>query len=229
MLCWLRKSTNSLKTLVANRVHAIRNLVPNAQWRHISQTSNPADLTSRGLHAEALIKSSLWWEGPHWIKQPISSWTKLQFHLPDDIPESKAVILAAPASIHEKPWDKYSDFSHTLRVISWCRRFIRNCTTGAEDRNKNTHLQAEEVSSTKDHLLSLEQKEHFPEAFKALQRGVPLPKGHAFRKYKVTKSSTGLLLLSTRIRDFRDARQPRKLIPLSIKSTLTKRLLSSLN
>jgi len=85
------------------------------------------------------------------------------------------------------------------------------------------------VFKTKDHLLHIEQLEHFPEAFKALQRGISLPKGHAFRKYDITKSSKGLLLLSTRIRDYQDASRPRKLIPLLLKSSLTKRLLLSLH
>jgi len=58
---------------------------------------------------------------------------------------------------------------------------------------------------------------------------MPLPRGHAFRKFRVSKNSTGLLLLATRVRDFRDARQPRKLIPLSLKSTLTKQLIASLH
>jgi len=140
VLCWLRKATNSLKTFVSNRVQAIRNLVPNAQWRHIASTSNPADLTSNGLHSEALVKSHLWWEGPPCIKQPISSWPKPQFHLPNDIPETRTVVFAAPAFTNEKPWENYSDLYHALRIIFWCRRFIKNCTIAIENRNKTTHL-----------------------------------------------------------------------------------------
>jgi len=44
VLCWLRKTPNSLNTFVANRVHSINTLVPNAQWRHVSSALNPADM-----------------------------------------------------------------------------------------------------------------------------------------------------------------------------------------
>jgi len=64
VLCWLRKAPNSLKTFVANRVQKINSIIPNAQWRHVPSAFNPADLLSRGISANALIKSGLWWEGP---------------------------------------------------------------------------------------------------------------------------------------------------------------------
>jgi len=148
-------------------------------------------------------------------------WPTPQFELPTSIPEVKAVVLSVPISTQEKLWERYSNTTHTLRIISWCRRFCRNCNTAIDRRTLTPHLQAEEVSDTRKHLVTLEQREHFPEVFKALRKDIPLPKGHPFRKFAVSKSSTGLLLLATRIRDFQAARQPRKLIPLSLKSALT--------
>jgi len=138
-------------------------------------------------------------------------------------------ILTAPASTDEKPWERYSNIQQTLHIISWCQRFINNCTVAVESRRHTKNLHTEEVMKTKEKLIILEQEEHFPEGLIALQRNMPLPKGHAFRKFRITKSSTGVLLLATRVRDSRDASQPRTLIPLSLKSTLTKQLIASLH
>ncbi len=229
VLCWLRKSPNSLNTFVANRVNNIHQLVPNAQWRHVSSSSNPADMLSRGLPAKVLIKSDLWWEGPPWIKQPQQLWPTPQFTLPEVVPEIKSVILSAPASSDRKIWDDFSSFDQMVRVISWCRRFINNSKLPPDKRNKLPHLQTEEHNNTKDQLFTLEQKEYFPEAIKALDRDTPLPKGHALRKYHITRNSKGPLLLSTRVRDFQNPKQPLKLIALSLRSSLTRLLLTSLH
>jgi len=143
VLCWLHKSTNSLKTFVSNRVHQINTLIPQAQWRYILSASNPADLLSRGVPANALIKTELWWEGPPWLTLPQQEWPKPQFKLPSSLPEIKAVVLTAPASTDEKPWERYSDFNHALRITSWCRRFFKNCTLAIENRNLTSQLQTE--------------------------------------------------------------------------------------
>jgi len=113
--------------------------------------------------------------------------------------------------------------------MSWCRRFANNCKLPIEEQNLTPHLQTDEFISTKDQIFMLEQHEYYSEVFKALQRKAPLPKGHTFRKYKISQSDTGLLLLSTRIRDVQETQQPRKHIPLSLKSPLTKSLLWSLH
>ncbi len=46
VLCWLRKSSSSLKTFVAHRVSVIQQHLPTSQWRHVSSRDNPADLLS---------------------------------------------------------------------------------------------------------------------------------------------------------------------------------------
>jgi len=92
-----------------------------------------------------------------------------------------------------------------------------------------THLHTEEVTDTRDLLFKLVQQEHFLEAFRALNKAELLSKEHPFKRFVLSQSSTGMLLLTTRIRELLDNRQPRKLIPLTLKSKLTHHLLSSLH
>ena len=36
-------------------------------WSFCPGLENPADILTSGLSAEALLKSSLWWNGPAWL------------------------------------------------------------------------------------------------------------------------------------------------------------------
>ena len=58
------------KQYVRQRVQEIRQLTPRERWRHCPGSENPADLPSRGLSVNELIKSQVWWEGPAFLKKP---------------------------------------------------------------------------------------------------------------------------------------------------------------
>ena len=58
---------------------------------------NPADIASRGIGAQELIDSPLWWNGPEFLWKPSRDWN-LADAVPDitsDDPEVKKVILQA--------------------------------------------------------------------------------------------------------------------------------------
>lgn len=126
VLCWLRRSPTSLNSFVANRVRIINNLVPEAKCHHISTDQNPADLLSRGTTIDVLIRSHLWWAGPHWFAQPSQTWPPPHFRVPETLPETKAVVMIAPSEKISSFWDKYSSFNHLCRIYTWIRRFINN-------------------------------------------------------------------------------------------------------
>lgn len=65
VLDWLAKHPSNWHTFVANRVSHIQTTLPDVKWQHVPTKSNPADLNSRGLKAEDLIASKLWWHGPN--------------------------------------------------------------------------------------------------------------------------------------------------------------------
>lgn len=49
MLLWLRKSSASCETFVANRVQKIQTLSQDFVWDHVSTSNNPADVLSCGI------------------------------------------------------------------------------------------------------------------------------------------------------------------------------------
>ena len=65
VLFWI-KNEKPWRQYVASRVSEIRQLTCKEQWRHCPGVLNPADLPSRGLTGDKLLKSVLWWGGdPH--------------------------------------------------------------------------------------------------------------------------------------------------------------------
>ena len=41
----------------------------------MNRKGNPADLTSRGMSSKELKQSTLWWNGPEWLKDDFPSWS----------------------------------------------------------------------------------------------------------------------------------------------------------
>ncbi len=69
----------------------------------------------------------------------------------------------------------------------------------------------------------------YPEVFDCLASGRRLPKQHPLAKFDMSLDKDQLLLISGRIRDPQDSSKSKTLIPLSLKSPLTKLLISTLH
>jgi hypothetical protein len=67
LLCWLKKSEDRLEQFVHNRIVKIHQLTPNCIWHHVPTKSNPADLVSRGVFPQDIVKCNLWWHGPEFL------------------------------------------------------------------------------------------------------------------------------------------------------------------
>ncbi|GBM71084.1 hypothetical protein AVEN_146300-1 [Araneus ventricosus] len=64
VLAWIKTEPHKLKTFVSNRVAEIQTLTEDCHWKHICSKKNPADLISRGCHADELLKNDMWFSGP---------------------------------------------------------------------------------------------------------------------------------------------------------------------
>lgn len=99
VLHWLPKSPPLLDRFVANRVFAVQQLLPDVVWRHVCSADNPADLASRGVRAEDLIMSALWWLGPPWLLRPQEQWPKHK----RSKPATPILLPSNPATYYPKP------------------------------------------------------------------------------------------------------------------------------
>lgn len=69
VLHWINTPPHSLKPFVANRVTEILQSSNVTQWRHVPSKDNTADILSRGVDMEDLVRHNMWYRGPHWLTQ----------------------------------------------------------------------------------------------------------------------------------------------------------------
>lgn len=158
-LQWINKPLHDLKLYVSNRVkNIIEHTKEASHWRHVRTKENPADLVSRGLPADELIESKLWWHGPPWLLEKQEQWPEpLNVHSvavsnemllelkPKRILVSKANSVGLEIYIPRLkevpkqivPLIEYSrSLSRLTRILSFVLRFTRNCTKKAELRKQ---------------------------------------------------------------------------------------------
>ncbi|XP_064488518.1 uncharacterized protein LOC135400618 [Ornithodoros turicata] len=73
-LHWIQGDAARWKPFVRNRVTEIQKNSDSHPWHYCPSKENPADLMTRGISAQRLIESQLWWKGPPWIVSDESSW-----------------------------------------------------------------------------------------------------------------------------------------------------------
>ena len=71
-LSWLNVTAKSFKAFVAHRVGKIQTNTEPRQWLHIPGEINPADVGTRPITASALKDFKAWWEGPAFLRKPIT-------------------------------------------------------------------------------------------------------------------------------------------------------------
>ena len=84
-LQWLQ-STKPLPVFVTNRLKETTSL-HGVDFRYVPTEDNPADIATRGK-TPLELSSSIWWTGPHWLRQEKSKWPKWK------IPETKVDMEA---------------------------------------------------------------------------------------------------------------------------------------
>ena len=81
VLYWLQ-TNKPFSVFVTNRLKEIKSLEETV-FNHVSSEDNPADLATRGKSPQEL--TSIWWNGPVWLWNPIQQW-------PDSYQKLKPVL-----------------------------------------------------------------------------------------------------------------------------------------
>ena len=133
-LQWIQNK-GEWKQFVRSRVNEILGATKKDRWRHCPGEINPADIGSRGMKAEDLKDSKLWWEGPQFLTDPSLEWPEFM-HNEEDLSESvecerKVTTLAVQAKEIQNVGNvidinRYSSVLKLLRVTALVIRFVRN-------------------------------------------------------------------------------------------------------
>lgn len=141
-LAWIKSPSNKWKPFVANRVAEIQDLT-SKNWNHVESAMNPADLISRGVNAQELSESSLWWHGPSWLIREHTHWPTNQRVSLESLPEQKNIAKTFLTQLNAEKTDtskssrlpspniiinfeRFSSFTKLTRTVACVMRYINN-------------------------------------------------------------------------------------------------------
>lgn len=184
VLGWLSTPAQQLKPFVRNRVNEIQECSSGTKWRYVPSKDNPADLVSRGLKADLISGSALWWSGPRFLLSNKNAWPQQpNKSVKQDLPEVISNLVDSHKSsnsssnltcslIIQQLTHKYSNFNYLQRVVAYILRFIHNLDS---NNSKITgSLSADELRKALSLILRVAQSEMFPDEYAVLKSGKAL-------------------------------------------------------
>lgn len=228
VLDWLARHASKWHTFVANRVSFIQTTIPDVSWQHIPGKFNPADLPSRGLKAQDLVDSQLWWHGPNIsaIEKENPGEEKLAEEAIEVAREACHTVTVHQQVVSQLP--KYltqcSNWMRLSRAIGYCMKYLdilRERIT-SQPRGQGPHpllstyerrgvLQVENVPwrnqilsidqlvRGENHIYRVQQETAFSGEIAALKRGHPVSKGSPLHQLCPFLDADNVMRASTRM------------------------------
>lgn len=201
VLGWLNTSPSRLKTFVRNRIGEIQNFTSANKWSYVPSKLNPADLVSRGVKADNLTESALWWSGPNFLHLTNIEFPKTPVaHTNTPLPEVTLHLTQtdeADKNIISELIQKKSNYTKLIRSVAYIHRFIKNCRNPS---NKTlgilfpTELKAAELV-----VLRTTQQHMFAEELDLLNSGQTLPKKNRLNSLSPFIDTEGLIRVGGRL------------------------------
>lgn len=161
VLAWLSSHPSRWKTFIGNRCSEILSVMNRSQWSHVKSEHNPADCASRGVAASELNNFDLWLNGPTWLNETIIHYPRpksLVTQLEErNIHTHLGTSIVRMVGESEPMWSKYSSLTKLLRVVAYCRRFLKN------KRKNHTYLLKTELDEALAIMVKRSQEEAYGE------------------------------------------------------------------
>lgn len=179
VLSWLKGHPRKWKNYIANRVGAIHTLTPEAIWRHVRGSENPADLATRGVAANELIQSELWLKGPQWLSYPEEKWPiQSIIHDTDEefrstgIKTCQATICTNELHPVHQLFQRCSNWPTLIRIMAYILRFIYILKTKIKE---SIQLEVRELNTAELILIRHAQRTEFADDIKYLNKYKQIP------------------------------------------------------
>lgn len=201
VLGWLKMLPIKLNTFVRNRVAEIQEKTQSCSWRHIPTHENPADLITRGAEPTAIQSLDLWWFGPSFLKQHITTWPSTVSDSVIALPEIKTNL-----SLHTThsenylyssliKFDRFSNFLRLQRAVCYVFRFIKLCKRISFN---NTHFSHDELQCSLNLIIIQSQRESFPE-YQLLLNNKEIPCKNHLLKFNVFLDENKIMRVGGRL------------------------------
>jgi len=205
----IRAGPDRFTLWTSNRLAEILAGSTSQQWHHCPGEINPADLPTRGLTADELKASDLWWHGPPFVKKPKAEWPSTSELAPMTDPEERkqSHVTNAPEQmipIAKPNWDfikqivtRFEDWHKTLRLVHFILVFA---SKSHRTKFRNTGVTLESCRATKKALWRMSQQHHFTADFTCLANNKPLPAKSLLLRYNpYLDAQDGIIRSNTRL------------------------------
>lgn len=131
-LCWVKACPSTLKQYVASRVVKINQNSNTSEWHYVPTKLNPADMASRGLRADELVRNGLWWKGPPFLmvnnEPPEQISDDLSRADTDAINREQKVVFLGSIAFVKNSWlntrdipmiEYYDNFNKLMRITAF--------------------------------------------------------------------------------------------------------------
>lgn len=174
VLNWIKSPYRKLNTYVSHRLMEIIELTKDNMWNYVNTKSNPADLLTRGVSPQHLQRTTLWWNGPHWVVQEPHTWPN---STPDNDNKNKLELVSVYVSNASKEFASYfynyfqrhSSFFKLTRVIAYIFRF-KNILLKKNPDRQNSYLTTAELKQAHDFIIKVVQYKHYSKEIHELQK-----------------------------------------------------------
>ncbi|XP_070527375.1 uncharacterized protein [Cardiocondyla obscurior] len=205
-LSWLKSPPLRGNVFAVNRVSRIRELLPEAVWRHVLTSDNPADCASRGILGSTILSHSLWWRGPAWLLQPPSEWPADLQSRESDFPEVGETVSHLVIN-QEPPWNlasRFSSWDKLLRVTAYVYRFTSRCLRRSivdiDSLSNSFALSVPEITHARNYWIRVIQGELFAAELLSLKRKGTVPSKSVLSAYSPFLDSDSVLRVGGRLR-----------------------------
>ncbi|XP_061716635.1 uncharacterized protein LOC133524567 [Cydia pomonella] len=168
VLAWLSSHPSRWKTFIGNRCSEILTATSRSQWSHVKSEHNPADCASRGISASELSNFELWLSGPAWLKQEVINYEVLKTvstQLEERKIHTHLETVGTESDSEDTMWSKYSSLTKLLRVIAYCRRFLKN------KRKNHTYLLKSELDEALAIMVKKDQQQAYAAEIEEIKKG----------------------------------------------------------
>ncbi|XP_062703568.1 uncharacterized protein LOC134286023 [Aedes albopictus] len=200
VLQWIKSAPGTWTTFVANRVAKIQAITEGRSWAHVSGKTNPADLISRGILPNEILKNELWWSGPNWLKTPKHQWKASP--IPDQTPlemrKTFATCTAKENSFVSDFVERFSDYNKLIRTTAYWLRLIAKLNH--DNTCKEGFLTTGELQQAEALLIRKVQDEYFSKEIKALHEGCAVGRSSPLRWFYPRITEDGVLRVGGRLR-----------------------------
>ena len=140
---------------------------------YVPSKENPADLVSRGIKADVITESTLWWHGPGFPHQAPINFPKIPVtHTQASLPET---------SLHTVVTDNLNDnriltliynksnYNKLIRTVAYIKRFIQNSRSPGS--RSSSILTLTDLQCAENIVLNISQCDMFPEEYHMIKTG----------------------------------------------------------